>query len=505
MAGLIDVGILKPELAGSFAAGYRGAEQARQQLAQEKQQTELGQLKLEQLKQDAIALKDLQAKMREVGQSDDPKMFFRAMIQTGKPEYMEKGYEGLRRYDELQRNEGLLRRYAPDLFPGAGAAPAAAPMAPVAPGALGSGTFGITPAPANALAPAAAAAPAPVNAMAPAPAAEGAADVNALRRELFMLSSINDPRAKAMADVIKAQINELSKPMAVAPGASLVQGGKVVYTAPERQDTDLIREYNLAKKEGFAGSLFDYKRMIAQAGRPVTPPPPSAPVAVVDPTTGNTVYVSREEALRGRMTPAGQGTTLAPKEIQKREATYPQATQAVKGFETKSESFIKDLEALRNHPGLSQITGIVAGRVPGVTAEGRAAQALYDKIVAKGGFQALQDMRDASKTGGALGNVSNQEGKQLVASFAAIDRRQDAPDVQAAIDQAINDIRGSQARMREAYDETYSYRAQGGAPAAAPAPRARQLAPEDKQALDWANSNPKDPRAAQIKARLGVQ
>lgn len=156
---------------------------------------------------------------------------------------------------------------------------------------------------------------------------------------------------------------------------------------------------------------------------------------------------------------------IAPKELQKREAAFPAATQSLKGFETKSDSFIKDLEALRDHPGLSQITGIAAGRLPGLTAEGRAAQALYDKIVAKGGFQALQDLRDASKTGGALGNVSNQEGKQLTASFAAIDRRQDAPDVRAAIDQAIGDIQGSKTRMREAYDATYAYRSAKQAPA----------------------------------------
>lgn len=33
---------------------------------------------------------------------------------------------------------------------------------------------------------------------------------------------------------------------------------------------------------------------------------------------------------------------------------------------------------------------------------------------------------------------------------------------------------------------------------------ATQLSPADQQALDWANSNPRDPRAAQIKSRLGV-
>lgn len=149
---------------------------------------------------------------------------------------------------------------------------------------------------------------------------------------------------------------------------------------------------------------------------------------------------------------------LPPKEIQKREAALPAATAAIKGFEKKSDSFVQDLEKLRDHPGLDQITGIAAGRLPGVTADGRAAQALYDKIVAKGGFQALQDLRDASKTGGALGNVSNQEGKQLSSSFAAIQRTQDAPDVRAAIDQAIGDIQGSKTRMREAYDSTYSYK-----------------------------------------------
>jgi hypothetical protein len=151
---------------------------------------------------------------------------------------------------------------------------------------------------------------------------------------------------------------------------------------------------------------------------------------------------------------------LTPKEKQKREAAFPQATSAIKGFETKADSFVNDIKKLRDDPGLAEITGIAAGRLPGITANGRRAQALYDKIVAKGGFQALQDMRDMSKTGGALGNVSNQENTQLKASFAAIDRRQDAKDVKAALDQVIGDIEGSKTRLKEAYDMTYSYKAE---------------------------------------------
>lgn len=197
--------------------------------------------------------------------------------------------------------------------------------------------------------------------------------------------------------------------------------------------------------------------------------------------------ISAETAKRGqdmariptgfRMTPEGTleaipggptTTNLTSKEIQQREAKFPQATLAVKSFEAKTGELEKDLIALRNHPGLSSITGIAAGRAPGITKEGRAAQALYDKILARGGFKELQDMRAASPTGGALGNVSNQEGTQLRQSFAAIDRVQDAADVQKAIDTAITDLQGSRGRVREAYDMTYDYK--GGASATPPPP-----------------------------------
>jgi hypothetical protein len=169
--------------------------------------------------------------------------------------------------------------------------------------------------------------------------------------------------------------------------------------------------------------------------------------------------------------PGGPTTTnLSPKEIQLRESKFPQATQAVKTFEAKTTELEKDLIALRNHPGLPSITGIVAGRAPGITADGRAAEALYDKIMARGGFKELQDMRAASPTGGALGNVSNQEGTQLRAAFAAIDRKQDAADVKKAIDIAISDLQGSKGRVREAYDMTYDYKGGGAAPPPPPPP-----------------------------------
>jgi hypothetical protein len=164
--------------------------------------------------------------------------------------------------------------------------------------------------------------------------------------------------------------------------------------------------------------------------------------------------------------PAAPG--LSNKDIQKREAVFPQATQAVKGFESKSDLFIKDLEHLRDDPGLNQITGPIYGRTPSISRTGSRAQALYDKIFAKGGFQALQDMREASKTGGALGNVSNEEGRRLEKSIVGgLDRTQNIKDVKQNINDLIDEIRTSKSRVRDAYESTYEYRTQQEA---APAP-----------------------------------
>jgi hypothetical protein len=164
-------------------------------------------------------------------------------------------------------------------------------------------------------------------------------------------------------------------------------------------------------------------------------------------------------------------TTLSPKEIQAREAKFPQANLAVKSFESKSDTVLKDIERLRNHPGLSSITGIVAGRAPGVTAAGREALELYEKVVAGLQFKELQDMRNASPTGGALGNVSNQEGTQLRQAAGALSRVQEKGSVQNELDRIADSIRGSKSRVREAFDLTYEYKpsATGGAtPSAAP-------------------------------------
>jgi hypothetical protein len=232
----------------------------------------------------------------------------------------------------------------------------------------------------------------------------------------------------------------------------------------------MVAEYTFAKTpEGgsFTGSYQQFVTARAAAGRaPAQPPQPQPPVAVVGPD-GKQIYVTREEALSKRMTPAAAMEGLAPKEIQAREAKFPAATSAVKTFESSADRLAADLEKLAKHPGLSGISGLIYGRTPALTKDARAAQALYDSIVARGGFQELQNMRASSPTGGALGNVSNQEGQYLRDAFAPINRTQDTADLSRSLTEAANATRVSKQRVREAYDLTYDYKNQGKAPAGA--------------------------------------
>lgn len=151
---------------------------------------------------------------------------------------------------------------------------------------------------------------------------------------------------------------------------------------------------------------------------------------------------------------------LSPKDIQAREAKYPQATLALRTFTEKTDDLIKDIKTLQRHAGLEGITGVVYGRTPSVTAESRAAQALLEKIMARGGFQELQNLRNSSPTGGALGQVSNQENAFLRQAFGALNTVQDTKDFRKALGQVIQELEGSKSRLSDAYDLTYEYRKQ---------------------------------------------
>jgi hypothetical protein len=158
----------------------------------------------------------------------------------------------------------------------------------------------------------------------------------------------------------------------------------------------------------------------------------------------------------------GYATKLDTREKAKREAQYPQATVAVRSTEADADRLIGQLRELKMHPGLSGITGSISGRTPSISPEATGAQALYDTVVAKGGFAMLQNLRNMSKTGGALGAVSDKEGEALRASFGTLGRVQSTAEFKKRVEETIADLERTKRLARESYDATYEYKQGAG-------------------------------------------
>lgn len=165
--------------------------------------------------------------------------------------------------------------------------------------------------------------------------------------------------------------------------------------------------------------------------------------------------VALEEA---KAQPGYQEIKIDQKTRAQREKAFPKASAAYRSATNDIDTLIRDLRDLAAHPGLPAITGGVEGRLPSVSKDATAAQAKLDKILAKGQFRSLQALRDASPTGGAVGNVSDAEGKALRDSFGALSQTQQDEDFRDQIEDVIADLEFSKRNITQAYDEEYAYR-----------------------------------------------
>jgi hypothetical protein len=152
---------------------------------------------------------------------------------------------------------------------------------------------------------------------------------------------------------------------------------------------------------------------------------------------------------------AFEGKKLEQKSQFELEKAYPVKKASVEATTGDIDAQIARAKALRNHEGLSGITGGVFGRVGSVSAASTSAQADLNQLKAKAGFEALQSMRDRSPTGGALGNVSDTEGRRLEASAAALEQAQSTEDFRIKLDRYIEDLERSKKSLKTAFDAQY--------------------------------------------------
>lgn len=469
----VNFDILQPaNIGANFMAGRKEA----QDMETGRLQQQEARLKLDDFQRKQAGLDQFLSEAEKRGQTGDPvdvaSSFYKYAMTQRSPELITQATTLLqtaqqrKKFNELQNSNQL-----------AGAVRPAAPIV----GALGSGTFDpYAAAPTNALAPSATpSAMTPTNALAPraaAPAAPAKADrVAEIRNRLLKLSEFPDvPQAKAEATMLLEEYKRLTSTHVV--GGSLMSGsGDIIGTAPERQDTDLIRNYNAAKDQGFAGTLFDYQQRITAAGRPAATP--SAPVAVVGPD-GTPILVSREKSFG--MTPAN---TVEKPMTQSQRVKYTKDKVSDKNVVTGALAITGELEKLTDElvgnpdkkiapaPGLNSITGYSALTNPLALPSGDARKALQKLETFKGKVMALG--RQLASQEGKLGNMAVQEWKFVSDAVQKIDPA--AGNLDEQMRDVVRQAREYAQRQQSKYDDNYAddLTTQGGktAPASAGGPK----------------------------------
>lgn len=452
-----------------------------QQLTTGQMQQESARMSLAQAKKDQEALAKLQQVFVANGKSPDLGTNFRAMVESGISHYVDIGMKGLQMLEGQRRFRELI----------GGGAEASAQGAPRPSDAL-SQTYAVPDTMPNELA--ASAAPA-----AAAPAAPPKNKLVDMENKIAAAYEIGTPASIAWAQAREKELSELRKPQVVAPGASVYQGGESVFTAPEKSPTkpEIVREYEYAKENGYKGSLFDFKREIAAAGRQAPAPAAPSTTEVVDPTNPKQMLKIDAKVYRGGGLGSPGVIGLAGKEPKAAQAEEKQAqgrenvdlmiAQLRSNYGRLNE--MGAITSKSNRAGTNIMAGLgssgfgqATGRVFGTEAQSERNQIAQTRPLL---LQAIKEATGMS----AKQMDSNVELKMYLA--AATDPSLDFESNMKALDNLEKLIGSGKLNTGASKAET----PKANAP--------KTMSAEDKQALDWANANPKDPRAAKIKQRLG--
>lgn len=274
------------------------------------------------------------------------------------------------------------------------------------------------------------------------------------------------------------------------PGALPAMGAQAQATAAGTQAGQAPYQPSVVNTEGAPSLMTRQQQIEAATGRPM--PQPGQPIptqAVVGPNPQanqvqqNLAAIDAEMAKPGQ-TPANIATLKAERENILRQAGQPPglrlqdqgaSSEQVKGGQERAQltydapiarRAVADASAnldrletearkIYNDPAISKITGMmgVFPNMPGGSAAD--VQAKLGALKSQVGFAVLQSMREASKTGGALGAISDKENELLQRNLAALDQSQSPEAFKKNLQQIMDYAKGARDRLGNSYRDQY--------------------------------------------------
>ncbi|NKX42100.1 hypothetical protein HGG71_11580 [Rhodobacteraceae bacterium R_SAG2] len=208
---------------------------------------------------------------------------------------------------------------------------------------------------------------------------------------------------------------------AIASGALPANDALKMWQAQSKgkDETALVQQYNLAKSQGYQGSFMDYQLELKRSGAantnvnvntsdgaPMLGTIPQGYEAIKDPETGTFTM---------RPVPGG------PEDNTEKEAIADEGTRR------SGDVVIQDIDRViaKMEDGGLPVAGMAGGllsNIPGTDAHD--ASKLINTIKANVGFDRLQQMRDSSPTGGALGAINQSEMTLLNSALGSLEQSQ---------------------------------------------------------------------------------
>lgn len=181
---------------------------------------------------------------------------------------------------------------------------------------------------------------------------------------------------------------------------------------------------------------------------------------VVDTPTGVQIVDTRSGVAAPAVGPGGaplmgQKAAEAAKVARERNEAGAQARLGLDGATSNLDRMSGVASDVLNSPDLWRITGPagVLPNVPGMAGADLAAK--LNNLKTQVGFSVLQAMREASKTGGALGAISDRENEMLQNALASLDPRQSPEQFKQQLQQIIDYTKDVKSRMSAAYEQQF--------------------------------------------------
>lgn len=253
----------------------------------------------------------------------------------------------------------------------------------------------------------------------------------------------------------------------------------LVPEAPEQWSEPYQLGGATVQKNSVTGQI---RQAVPRESQAVAAPPAVTPVTIQDPNDPTGAATVVIDARTNRTLGKGPKLTQTGTAEQKLVASMPQAKLRVDSMIQGIDRLSTAMAELEAHPGLPNITGTIMGRTPNITNLATGAQAKLDSIKSQIFQSSLLAMREASKTGGAVGNVSDREGDKLERTIAALDQTQGTPQFKEELKKARAQLQLSKELIQRAYDEQFGSVQRPTQPAGTPS--ASPLTPEEQRELD---------------------